>query len=139
LVKEPLEVQSVMAVGPAVAFCRIPHIWEKRWIESVLESLQETAVTCSLVQLQFVSWPKTAVLQRERWQAEYTRCVIRMLHSISGLIGRMAFLQNLRNTQQIPQFTIRATGTNTHKLPKKEPSSYRFLLCKYKSIGGSYL
>ena len=54
--------------------------------------------------------------------AHRTKCcknVIRKLHNNSQLIGLMALLQTFRNIKKILQFTVCATGTNTHKLPPK--------------------
>ena len=59
-----------------------------------------------------------------------------MLHSISGLACRMAFLQTFRNTQKVLQFTVIATGKTRLNSPKRSP--YQFLLRKCKSTGGSY-
>ena len=55
---------------------------------------------------------------REMWQGECIRCVIGMLHSVSGLICRTAYLQTFRNTEQIPHFTVCATDTKHAQLPK---------------------
>jgi hypothetical protein len=80
---------------------------------------------------------KNCCTVREMWQSVCVLWVIGMLHSIAGLIGRMAFLQTFRNTQWIPQLTVFATGTITHKLLQNRLLS--IFVLPIQIFDGSYL
>ena len=100
-----------MAVGPAVAFCWISCIGDKR-IESVLESLWEKGVTCTLLQLQVVSYPKTAAL--------WGRCDKPYVYgALWECCTIFRWLSVERHSYKFsPLFTGCVTGTKTPKLPQ---------------------
>jgi len=129
----PLEVLFVMAVRPAVAFCWIPHIGQKRRIESVLDSLEDmrfgTAIICFTT--------KNSAL-RGRCDRSYAYGVLTVCCTVFR-----AYLPNgiLTNLQKYPINTAIHSWCFRHKHAQiaQKTFTYSYKLRKYKSIGGSYL
>jgi hypothetical protein len=86
------------------------------WVSSWVSVRDRSGVQFDTATVCFMT--KNCCIAREMWKAVCVWSVIGMLHSISRIIRRTAFLQTFRNTQSIPQFILCATGTNRPKLSK---------------------